>query len=161
MRSISGRTEAAGGDSGRADAHARGDERTFRVVRDGILVGSDVHLVQTALQLLAGHAGLSQVDEHQVVVRAAADQIKALLLECVREHAGVGDDALLVRLELRLECLTEADRLCGDDMLERPPCVPGKMALLNFFASSSSFVRITPPRGPRSVLCVVVVTTSA
>ena len=31
------RTEAAGGDSGRADAHARGDERTFRVVRDGIL----------------------------------------------------------------------------------------------------------------------------
>ena len=70
------RTEAAGGDSGRADAHARGDERTFRVVRDGILVGSDVHLVQTALQLLAGHAGLSQVDEHQVVVRAAADQLE-------------------------------------------------------------------------------------
>ena len=46
------RTEAAGGDSGRADAHARGDERTFRVVRDGILVGGDVHLVQTALQLV-------------------------------------------------------------------------------------------------------------
>ena len=52
------------------------------------LVGGDVYFVQTALQLLAGHAGLSQVDEHQVVVRAAADQIKALLLECVREHAG-------------------------------------------------------------------------
>ena len=55
-------------------------------------------------------------DRHQVVVRAAADQIEALLLECVREHAGVGDDALLVGLELRLECLAEADCLCGDDM---------------------------------------------
>ena len=124
------RTEAAGGDSGRADAHARGDERTFRVVRDGILVGSDVYLVQTALQLLAGHAGLSQVDEHQVVVRAAADQIEALLLECVREHARVGDDALLVRLELRLERLAEADRLCGDDMLERAALCAGEDGLV-------------------------------
>ena len=43
-----------------------------------------------------------------------------------------------------------------------PPCVPGKTAELSFFSISAlSRARIRPPRGPRSVLCVVVVTTSA
>ena len=43
-----------------------------------------------------------------------------------------------------------------------PPCVPGNTSELNFFVSSSfARARINPPRGPRSVLCVVVVTTSA
>ena len=39
--------------------------------------------------------------------------------------------------------------------------MPGKIAELTFLAISSLFVRIMPPRGPRSVLCVVVVATSA
>ena len=39
--------------------------------------------------------------------------------------------------------------------------MPGKTAELIFLAMSSSLVRIMPPRGPRSVLCVVVVTTWA
>ncbi len=42
-----------------------------------------------------------------------------------------------------------------------PPCRPGNTALLIFLPSSGSFDRIMPPRGPRSVLCVVVVTTCA
>ena len=42
-----------------------------------------------------------------------------------------------------------------------PPWMPGKIAELIFLAISSSLVRIMPPRGPRSVLCVVVVTTCA
>ena len=42
-----------------------------------------------------------------------------------------------------------------------PPCVPGNTALSMARASSPSFVRMRPPRGPRSVLWVVEVTTSA
>ena len=42
-----------------------------------------------------------------------------------------------------------------------PPCEPGKMALLIFLAMAGSFVSIMPPRGPRRVLCVVVVVTWA
>ena len=38
-----------------------------------------------------------------------------------------------------------------------PPCRPGKTAEFIFLAISSSLVRIMPPRGPRSDLCVVVV----
>ena len=41
------------------------------------------------------------------------------------------------------------------------PCVPGKMAELMRLMIYSLFVKIRPPRGPRSVLWVVVVTTSA
>src|SRR4029453_13668539 len=39
-----------------------------------------------------------------------------------------------------------------------PPCCPGKTAELTFLAMSASLVRITPPRGPPRVLCVVLVT---
>src|SRR3546814_6485637 len=42
-----------------------------------------------------------------------------------------------------------------------PPCKPGNTAELMRFAIASSLVRIMPPRGPRRVLCVVVVTTWA
>ena len=41
-----------------------------------------------------------------------------------------------------------------------PPWIPGKIALFNFLPNSS-FAKIKPPRGPRNVLCVVDVTTSA
>ena len=42
-----------------------------------------------------------------------------------------------------------------------PPWLPGKTLRLIALDSSSSLVRIIPPRGPRRVLCVVVVTTWA
>ena len=42
-----------------------------------------------------------------------------------------------------------------------PPWLPGKTLRLIALARSSSLVRINPPRGPRRVLCVVVVTTWA
>ncbi len=45
-------------------------------------------------------------------------------------------------------------------MLQRAALQPGNTALSIFLASSSPH-RIAPPRGPRSVLCVVNVTTSA
>ncbi|MCY1314756.1 hypothetical protein D9M70_654760 [compost metagenome] len=43
-----------------------------------------------------------------------------------------------------------------------PPWAPGKTAEFSFFSISSlALARIRPPRGPRRVLWVVVVTTSA
>ena len=41
-----------------------------------------------------------------------------------------------------------------------PPCMPGNTAL-SMALAYFSLQRISPPRGPRRVLCVVVVTTSA
>ena len=42
-----------------------------------------------------------------------------------------------------------------------PPCWPGNTAELIFLAMSASLLRMTPPRGPPRVLCVVVVVTWA
>ena len=96
-----------------------------------------------------------------MVVRAAADQIEALLLECVRERAGVDDDALLVRLELRSECLTEADRLCGDDMLERAALCAGEDGLVKLLCQFLIVRQDDAAARTAQRLCVVVVTTSA
>jgi hypothetical protein len=42
-----------------------------------------------------------------------------------------------------------------------PPCIPGKDNDLSMGRSVFGFERIIPERGPRSVLCVVVVTICA
>ncbi len=53
----------------------------------------------------------------------------------------------------------KATALAAMTCISGPPWRPGKTAEFSFFARSSSFVRIMPPRGPRRVLCVVVVAT--
>ena len=53
----------------------------------------------------------------------------------------------------------KATALAAITCIKGPPWMPGNMAELNFLASASSFVKIMPPRGPRRVLCVVVVAT--
>ncbi len=53
-----------------------------------------------------------------------------------------------------------ATALAAITCISGPPWIPGKIAELIGF-SYSAFIRITPPRGPRRLLCVVVVTKSA
>src|SRR5215472_7163050 len=48
----------------------------------------------------------------------------------------------------------KATALAAITCINGPPCIPGNTAALSFFASSSSLLRMAPPRGPRSVLCV-------
>src|SRR5450759_4938726 len=47
--------EAASGHRRRADADTAGDERAFRVVGDGVLVGCDAHFLEQVLRVLAGY----------------------------------------------------------------------------------------------------------
>ncbi|MCY1375940.1 hypothetical protein D9M69_633930 [compost metagenome] len=54
----------------------------------------------------------------------------------------------------------KATALAAITCISGPPCRPGKMALLIAF-SCSAFIRMMPPRGPRRLLWVVEVTTSA
>ena len=95
-----------------------------------------------------------------MVVRAAGDKAQPLVQQRLGQHAGVLCDILLIFFEFRLQCFAEAHGLGRDDMLQRAAWVPGKIALSMALAYSSRH-RIRPPRGPRSVLWVVVVTTSA
>src|SRR4051794_11511763 len=80
-----------GGDRRRADAQAAGDERAARVVWHGVLVQRDARLIEHDLGLLAGELGVegAQVDDHHVVVGAAADEPEALTHERLGQRRGV------------------------------------------------------------------------
>ena len=77
-------------------------------------------LVRVDLELFTGEAfDVRQVDEHEVVVRAAGDELEALLHHGVGQSRGVLDDLFLVRLELGFQSFAEADCFGSDDMLQR------------------------------------------
>src|SRR3546814_3220743 len=61
----------------RADAQAGGDEGLLRVVGDGVLVDGDVGLAERGFGVLAGDVLADHVDQHQVILGAAADDLVA------------------------------------------------------------------------------------
>ena len=99
----------------------------------------------------------AEVDEHQVVVGAAGDdpqpqparRRQALALSTILRH----------NREVRPGRFGETDRFGGDDVHQGPPCIQGKTALS--ILGGRFPAEDDPPRGPRSVLWVVKVTTSA
>ena len=68
--------EAAGGASGRTETDARGDEGLFRIEGNAVLVAGDVGAAKSGFGALAGGVLLAQVDQHQVVVGAARDDVE-------------------------------------------------------------------------------------
>ena len=78
-----------------------------------------MHLVQIVLQLLAGAVFVGQVDQQQVVVRAARDQLHAAGGQLGFKRLRVLNNFAGILLELRLQRLAKADGLRGDDVLQR------------------------------------------
>ena len=65
-------------------------------------------------------------------------------------------------LKLGSNASLKQSALAAITCIKGPPWIPGKIALFNLCSvANSSEERIIPPRGPRSVLCVVVVVTWA
>ena len=76
---------------------------------------------RSVLGLLAGHAEGRDVDEHQVVVRAARDDLRAARRRgSPARTRGVLDRSHLVAPEVLARGEPEADGLAGDDVHERP-----------------------------------------
>ena len=93
-----GRAEAAGGAGRRAEADAGGDERLGRIVGDRILVAGDRGAIERLLRGLAGRLLGPQVDEQQMIVGPARDDVEALLLQRFGQGPGIFDD--VPRIEL-------------------------------------------------------------
>jgi potassium/hydrogen antiporter len=104
----------------------------------------------------------AQIDQHQVIVRAAGcDPVAALRISALAQRTAFFTTCCEYVLNSGRSASPNATAFARMMCISGPPCVPGNTALSIFLAISSSFVRINPPRGPRSVLCVVVVTMCA
>ena len=77
---------------------------------------------------LARDSFVAEVDEHEVVVRTAADQIVAAVDKRCRHGLGILDHLLHVRFVTGLKCLAKGHRLGGDDVFERSALHPRKYA---------------------------------
>jgi hypothetical protein len=99
-----------------------------------------------------------QIDEHEVIVGAAGDDAVTVFGDPGGECFGVNHHLALIIAELRLERFMETDRFGGDDVHKRPALNPRENHRVDCFRECSAVHIVMPPRGPRRLLCVVVVT---
>ena len=104
----------------RADTHAAGDAGFLRVVRDGVFINGDVHLIKLGLQILASDVLLPQIGEHQMIVRAAGHKIEAARQQRIRQRLSILHNIFRVDLEFRLRRFAQADGLSGNNVHQRP-----------------------------------------
>ena len=114
-----GDAEAAGGRRRRAETKARGDERLFRIEGNAVLVAGDGGADQRLFRDVALEALRPEVDQHQMVVGAAGDDVEALGTQRLRQRLGILDHVLGVDLEVRAQRLGERHRLGRDHMHQR------------------------------------------
>lgn len=117
---------AACGDRRRSDADPATLEGAFGVEGDAVLVHRDASVIEGFLGNLAVEAVGAEIDEHEVIVRAAGAELVAMLNEPCSEGLGVLDDLGLVLGKARLEGFAKADGLGGDDVHQWPALNPGE-----------------------------------
>ncbi len=101
---------AAGGDCWRAQTQAAGIERRGRISWNGVVVRDDAGSVKGFGEFFAGDALVPQVDQHQMVVGTAGNEVEAALHQFLGHGFGVGDDLLGVGDEFRRVRLGQSDR---------------------------------------------------
>ena len=116
-------------------------------------------MVQGNLGCLAGDAIGTHVDKDQVVVGAAAGEAHPSSTKPVARAWALSRIRWQYAPKLGRSASPNATALAAMTCINGPPWIPGNTALSTFFANSS-LQRIKPPRGPRKVLWVVVVTMS-
>ncbi len=75
---------------------------------------------------LAGGVLGAEIDQHQMIVRAARDDIEPILHQRRRQRAGIGDDLPRIGLELGLQCFLERHGLGRDDVHQRAALQAGE-----------------------------------
>src|SRR5919112_3390019 len=83
---------AAGRHRRGAEPDAAGDGRWLGVVGDHVLVAGDAYGLERIFEFLAGNVGVFQVDQDEVVVRSARDEVQAACEQPVGQSFAVIDD---------------------------------------------------------------------
>ena len=121
-----GDTETARRRRRRAEPQAGGDERLLGVERNAVLVASETGTDQRLLRDVALQTLRPQVDQHQMVIGAAGNNLEAVRTQRFRQRLGVLDDVLGVDLEIRLQRFLEGHRLRRDDVHQRAALQAGE-----------------------------------
>ena len=110
----------------RSQTNSTGLERRTRLEWNRILVRRDARLVERDLLILAGDVFCAHVHEHQMIVRAAADEAEAVAFHAVGQRRRIFDDLLLIRFEGRRQRFVKANRLARDNVFQRPALDAGE-----------------------------------
>ena len=111
--------QAAGGERGRAEPDAGRVERRPRVERDRVVVADEPRPLERLGGGPPADALAGEVDEQQVVVGAAGDEVEPALDQRGGKRRRVGDDRAGVVGELRLRGLVQRDRDRGGGVVVR------------------------------------------
>src|SRR4030095_8731637 len=106
-------------DCRRADTDSTSKCDLLGVERDAVLVHSDAGVIERFLRELAVQPTWAEIDEHEVIVGAAAGETIAVLGWPSRQGLGIADNLRRIDFEARLKRLVEAHGFCRDYMLER------------------------------------------
>ena len=147
-----GFAHAARRDRRRADADAARDHRRILIERDRVLVDRDARLAQRRLRHFAGDPLGEDIDEHEVVVGAAADEAEARGGQHTRELFRVRDDLLLVGDERRLRRFLEAHRFGCDDVHQRTALHAGEHGAIEILCVLLAAQHQTAPRSPQRLV---------
>ena len=129
--------------------------------RDRVLVHRDPGPVERLLGVLAGQLPRREVDQQQVRVGAAGDQPEAPRQQRLGEGARRWSRSAAGRRATPASAPRGRPPPCAAiTCMSGPPCTPGMTVLSSAAAWLARHITM-PPRGPRSVLCVVLVTKSA
>src|SRR5918997_6665810 len=124
---------AAGRHRRRAEPDPAGYGGRFGIVGHHVLVAGDADRLERILQFLAGDTGLYEVDQDQVVVRPAGDEVQAAFQQAFGQRPAVVHDLASVNPELGLQRLAEGDGLAGDGVHQRAALHAGKDAAVHLF----------------------------
>ncbi|OPZ96947.1 MAG: hypothetical protein BWY71_01773 [Planctomycetes bacterium ADurb.Bin412] len=120
--------QAAGGQGGSADPDTAGLHGGSGVIGNQILIHHDARVVQPGFRLRPGQMLVigPQIDQQQVVVRAAGAESETLTYQFLRQGLAIADDLPGILFEFGLHGLGEGDGLGGNHVAERPALDAGK-----------------------------------
>ena len=93
---VSASPKPTSSNGGSTDTEPGGDERRARVIGNRVLVYSDIGITQGSVSVFARVRLADQVNQHQVILSAARNNIDATIEECCRHRLGVYNHLLLV-----------------------------------------------------------------
>src|SRR4029077_9370319 len=88
------------GDGGSADSNSARDKGRAGIERHRIFINGDVRFIERLLRNFSSQLGLTEIYQHQMIVRSPGSQAKTFAHQRSRQSLGVLYDLLLIDFEV-------------------------------------------------------------